>query len=336
MVVLGLGLVLAGMGMGYALRDLHAAGSKHGAGKREPAAAGDGPADTGSPPVSIRTRAAAGGALRLEDVERLVDAMNPEQREHVLGDAATFGKLVRGEEVRDDALAEAHAEGLDKKAEVAYLMQRAAAEVLFDRFMGRAVTARLPEDFPTHAQMLDFYKKNQDDFEISTRVPLWEILLRFPSAATPGQMDAGVRTARSIVRQIQAGKLSFAAAALKFSAQDASRASGGYMGLVELKSLRPTLREAVLKLAPGAVSDPLRSRDGIRILKRGDIVPAQTLSFAQVRVQLRERLRAAAARKLREQILDHLAQSHPSSINGKTLEEWRAHLRATALDKPGR
>ena len=87
------------------------------------------------PSQAPATDSYVGSEFGYQDVERLLETLTPVRRAEVLGDADAFDRLVREESVRQSVLEAARAAGFTQDARVIYLMERAAAQVLFNTFM---------------------------------------------------------------------------------------------------------------------------------------------------------------------------------------------------------
>jgi parvulin-like peptidyl-prolyl isomerase len=94
--------------------------------------------------------------------------------------------------------------------------------------------------------------------------------------------------AEAIVARLRAGE-DFAAVARQHSAA-ASKANGGQIGTVAHGELHPDIEKVAFALAVGAVSDPIRSGDGYRILKVADKADRSVVPFEEARDTIRQRI----------------------------------------------
>jgi peptidyl-prolyl cis-trans isomerase SurA len=114
-------------------------------------------------------------------------------------------------------------------------------------------------------------------------------------------------------KRIVAGQADFAALAREHS-QDASAAQGGDLGWASPGQFVPEFEEAMNRLAPGQVSDPLVSRFGVHLIqlmerRKATLTPAEQ----------REAVRAM----LREKKLDEAYSAWAQDIRGKAYVELR-------------
>ena len=106
------------------------------------------------------------------------------------------------------------------------------------------------------------------------------ILLAWPAAATPVQLDSVRRVAASLQGDIVAGRIPFDSAARRFSHDSASAQQGGNIGLVTRGQLVPPLENAIFSLAENQVSQPVESPYGLHII---EVTGRQTPTLQQFR-----------------------------------------------------
>jgi peptidyl-prolyl cis-trans isomerase SurA len=114
------------------------------------------------------------------------------------------------------------------------------------------------------------------------------ILLRPAPGVAP---DSAMRRLAGFKRQIEAGTARFEDLAREHS-QDGSAAQGGELGWAAAGSFVPEFEEAIARLSPGALSDPVVTRFGVHLI--------QLLDRRQVAVDPKQ-LREQARNALREQ-----------------------------------
>ena len=91
-----------------------------------------------------------------------------------------------------------------------------------------------------------------------------------------------------------------------FSGHDSGHVSGCQWPGGQLPYIGPSALEAVLELAPGEISEPVRSGMGVHLLRLIDATPATQPSFEEIEPQIRsEWVRRAGDRALRD-YLDQL------------------------------
>ncbi len=136
------------------------------------------------------------------------------------------------------------------------------------------------------------------------------ILLR-PTAQL--SRDQAVARLQDVRRQIQSGQTAFARAAQALS-QDGSAAQGGDLGWASPGQFVPEFEQAMNRLQPGQISDPLVSRFGVHILEVTD--------RRQVAVPEKDQ-RDMARAALREKRMDETYERWVEDIRGRAYVEMR-------------
>jgi peptidyl-prolyl cis-trans isomerase SurA len=143
-----------------------------------------------------------------------------------------------------------------------------------------------------------------------TQVHARHILLRPAGALT----EVGARRKLEEFRQrVQAGQADFAALARENS-QDASASRGGDLGWTNPGTFVPEFEEALSRLSPGEVSEPVVSRFGVHLI--------QLLERRQSKLDNREQ-REAVRNMLREKRLDEAFVQWAQDVRGRAYVEFR-------------
>jgi peptidylprolyl isomerase len=261
-----------------------------------------------------------------EDVAEVVGVLGAEERARVLADEAAFAQLVGREGTRRSVIRAARKAGLGSNPQVEVLMRRSADQVLFDTYVRLKAGSVVKADFPTDAQVRDFYEKNKAQFQIDARIPVWQIFLSIPKEADEAKIAETERAANDLVKSLRAGKLTFAQAADEHSDNEASRLNGGLMGNLKVSELIPEVKSTVLALKPGEISAPVRSQAGIHIMKRGERIEAKALPLEQVYDGIRKSLRQAAATRARQMVVSQAQAAFEDAPSGEDIEKWRETL----------
>jgi peptidylprolyl isomerase len=278
--------------------------------------------------------APAGQSLKQEDVTILLGLLPIEQRAAMLGDEKAFMQLAEQEARNRAVLAAARANGLADNPDVQRLMQRGADRVLADVYLNQVIRSNLPKDFPSDAQVKEYYEKNKEDFQTPERVHLWQIYLPLDKDA---EAEALTRKANALVVDLRKGRKKFESVAAAESQHQQSRLNGGYLGLLRMDELLVEVRAAIKGMKEGDISHPIRTESGIHIVKRGATVPAQTLAFEYVEMQIRQVLVREAIAQTRAAVLTKIAETYPVSLDAKSVEQRRQQLKAQPLaqETPG-
>jgi peptidyl-prolyl cis-trans isomerase D len=129
------------------------------------------------------------------------------------------------------------------------------------------------------------YNNGIDQYTTPEQVRASHILLK-----TEGKDDAAVKTkAEEILKQARAGA-DFADLAKKNSEDDASAKNGGDLDYFGRGRMVPEFDAAVFAMAPGQISDLVKTQYGYHIIKLVDKKTATTRTLAEVRQQITDQL----------------------------------------------
>ncbi|MGH7828964.1 MAG: peptidylprolyl isomerase [Candidatus Binatia bacterium] len=137
-----------------------------------------------------------------------------------------------------------------------------------------------------------YYKLNATRYADDEKIHLRHILLSLPQDASSERRTEVMQKALEIRQQTMAGE-DFAELARKYS-EGAGAAEGGDIGWVSKNSLLKEIEEVARQLAPGTVSQPLRTMLGIHLIKVEGKLPPRPLPLHQVAGKIKEELYAKA------------------------------------------
>lgn len=274
--------------------------------------------------------------VSFEYIRRLLANAEANQRRTVLADKEKFRQFIEQEARGRSLLAAARANNLHEDPDIRFVMQRAAENVLKQVYLNRLISNQLPADFPSDAQVRDYYEEHRDRFRLGDRLHVWQVYLPFSEGSDESAKEKVTEKARGIAADIRSGQVSFSQAAREYSAHAPSRNNGGYLGLVKVDELRPELADAILDLKEGRVSDPIVTPEGVHIIRKGETVAGREVALDEVRDQVRQILLNQARGRLRQAIYDKAADTYPVALKQNRIEEWRLRLRTdTAGEKTG-
>ena len=249
------------------------------------------------------------------------------ERAQLLGDPARFRAFVEQEIARRRLLVAARTDGLADDPRVAWLAGRAGEQVVVNAFVNARIVAAVGPGFPDDERVREFYEANRERYALPERVAVSQIYLAGPQGSASRQR--AVREAQAILAGIRDGSVSFELAAAEHSGHAASATNGGFMGLVKVVDLRPELREAVLALAPGEVSEPLVGVEGVHLVRRGPTLPAQVPALDAVRERVVADLKRVASTELRRKLATSALEASTERPETQEIERWRAALLAS-------
>lgn len=192
------------------------------------------------------------------------------------------------------------------------------------------------------AKYFDAHRRQYDGGEVRAS----HILLRLEGPLDPAVVEAALAKAAVIRQQIADGKLTFAAAAAKYSAGP-SRHNGGDQGFFPRRGVMvEPFAQAAFALEPGEVSQPVLTPFGVHLIQATDAKPGK-----QTWQAVRPLLEADAARDLFQQLgaeerkaakiefTGNTSYLHPETgklVPGKPAATESAAATAPAADAPAK
>ena len=265
--------------------------------------------------------------LELSDLQKTLSVLDANQRKSVLADEKVFKAFVEKEADNVSVLIAARSNKVDQSKKTLILAQRGVDNIVRELYLNQLLTSKIPADFPTEKQVQDYYDKNKDNFVIEERVHTWQIFLPIKEDMSVKDIELLKKKAESITNNLKKKKTDFVSAANKHSKHEASRLSGGYMGLIKISEFKPEIKAAIKTLKQGDISKPIKTDDGIHILKRGAIVPKQDITLEQVKPKITELMLKQLRIQIRQAVFKQASITYPVDLDDKNMEEWRLKLR---------
>jgi len=155
---------------------------------------------------------------------------------------------------------------------------------------------------PTPADVERHYNNNIDQYSNPEQVRASHILLK-----TEGKDEAAVRKqAESILAEVKSGG-DFAALAIKYSEDEGSKARGGDLDFFGRGAMVKPFEDVAFALAPGQISDLVKSDFGFHIIKVVDKRAAGQRPLAEVRNQIVEQVKSERAQEEASRLSTQLA-----------------------------
>jgi len=133
-----------------------------------------------------------------------------------------------------------------------------------------------------------YYDAHLDDYAVLDRVKVRDILFALEAGADE-EAVARTRAKAEEVRRMALDGHDFAALARQFS-EGAGADKGGELGTFSRGEMAPELEEAVFALKRGEVSQPIRTADGLHLLRADEHITAGHRPLDDVRDAIRESL----------------------------------------------
>jgi len=159
----------------------------------------------------------------------------------------------------------------------------------------------------TDEEMLNFYNKHINRFTPELWVKLYHILIRCPRDAEATVVNKSRERVNKILANIRAGE-SFEGMARDFS-EDSSAHLGGSLGFVKKGATWPEVDAIAFSIAPGLVSDPVRTDAGFHILRVTERRGGVPDSFESVKETCRKAVLTAKQSEAIQQLTDRLRAS---------------------------
>jgi peptidyl-prolyl cis-trans isomerase D len=155
---------------------------------------------------------------------------------------------------------------------------------------------------PTGAEIENYYRANAAEFATPAQVCARHVLVKVKqdAAATDGHEDAEAsKLAAALLARLKGGE-AFEKVA-KEKSEDSSAANGGSLGCFGREQMVPEFSTAAFNLAPGGMSDVVKSSFGYHIIKVDSTLPATTQTLDQARKRIEAQLQDSKSRELASQ-----------------------------------
>jgi parvulin-like peptidyl-prolyl isomerase len=265
--------------------------------------------------------------LQFSDVKNILSLADENERKKILADEKAFINFVNQEASNASVLIAARANKIETSQRAQILAQRSVDNIVREIYLNQLVASKIPADFPTDKQVQEYYEKNKDKFVIEERIHIWQIFLPINEGMSKKEIELLKKDAESIRNDLKKKKIDFANAVGKYSKHDASRLNGGYMGLIKISDLKPEFKSLIPTLKQGNVSKPIKTDEGIHIIKLGAIVPKQEIALEEIKPKIRKVMLQQLKGQIRQAIFKQASITYPVDLNDKKTEEWRLKLR---------
>lgn len=172
---------------------------------------------------------------------------------------------------------------------------------------------------PTGTEVENYYRANPAEFTTPPQVCGRHILVKLKQSADAkeGHDDASAKAmAEAALARLKKGE-PFEKVA-KEASEDTSAANGGSLGCFGREQMVPEFSSAAFSLAPGAMSDLVKSSFGYHIIKVDTTLPGSTQPLDQARKRIETQLQDSKSRELASQKAEAIAAALKA---GQTLEQ---------------
>lgn len=159
-----------------------------------------------------------------------------------------------------------------------------------------------------------YYNRNLFQYQLGEQAEASHILLQPESEADE---DATRTLAARLADRARSGE-DFAALARTYSADEATAEAGGGLGVFGPDEMLPEVSEAVFEMAPGQISDPIRTDYGFHVIRLESRQPAETKDLSEVEGEIETRLRQEKAGEL---LTERVLELGERTASADSLEE---------------
>jgi peptidyl-prolyl cis-trans isomerase SurA len=159
----------------------------------------------------------------------------------------------------------------------------------------------------TEDEIRDEYKKRRERYSVPGKLTVSHILFLLPPEASPEEEAQVRQKATKVLQALRHGK-DFAELARQYS-EGPSAERGGLLGTFRVGELLPGFEEAAQNLAPGEISDLVRTRAGFHIIRVEDRQKGGYRDLEEVREEIKADLLQAKTERRYDEWLETLRQS---------------------------
>ncbi len=258
------------------------------------------------------------------EVREILDVQGPEVRKHLGSSLPDLDKLVRSELVRKSLIAEARDKGWEKKPDVQVLMARAKEQALLSAYVQSFV--RPPASYPPEDEVKAAYEGNKKALMTPVQYQLATLFVASRDTTDKAQTSAAAKKVSELSAQLQKTPGDFARLAKEQSDQKETAARGGEIGWVTENQLMPELRPVITKLEKGAISAPLKIKNGWHLVKLMDKRASRLRTFDESRAALVASMRLRKTQENERLYLESVLQKSVLTVNQIELSKFQDAL----------
>jgi peptidyl-prolyl cis-trans isomerase D len=142
----------------------------------------------------------------------------------------------------------------------------------------------------------DYYEANKEEFHTPKTVEARHILIKTDQNADTETAENARKKALEILKMARADQ-DFAQLAKQYS-EGPTRDKGGYLGAFKKEDMVKPFSDKAFSMKAGEISDPVRTRFGWHIIKVEKVDEEMTLSLAEAKLKIRQKLTEERAKAL--------------------------------------
>jgi peptidylprolyl isomerase len=243
--------------------------------------------------------------ITVSQARAMIAAVDPDTRRRLTIDPNALKEFLRNVLVQRAVLAQAQAEKWEQRPDVANLLARTREQVVVKSYL--AAHAMPPPAFPSEAEIKAAYEQNKAQFMQPRGYHLVQLFVPKPAA---GAADDGKRRLAALRTQIERGHLAMADAAKHDTTVQYTDP-----GWVTEKQLLPSVKDAVLGLQEGGMTDPLCVENGCHLIRLLATRPAGPTPLLELREGLIRAMRQQKQADLERVYASGLLAKQPVAID---------------------
>ena len=179
-------------------------------------------------------------------------------------------------------------------------------EIERDQLVGREIRGKVSV---TPEEVQRYYEAHLSEYSTPEKVQVAHIVLRLDQDAPPDKVAATTAKAQELYERIKKGA-DFAALAKQYS-EDPSGENGGDLGWFKPGELLDSLEKAAVRLKVGEVSEPVRTKVGLHLLKVEAREGAAHQNLDELSDQIKQQLyNAALEERFQKWLTEDLRKRH--------------------------
>jgi peptidyl-prolyl cis-trans isomerase D len=147
----------------------------------------------------------------------------------------------------------------------------------------------------TEQELRDFYDANSERFVVPKTVEARHILIRLPADAPPEAVEKAQGKIQDILKMAREGK-DFSELAKQHSEDEGSKTQGGALGAFPKEAMIQPFADVAFALPPGQISDPVRTRFGLHLIRVEKVNDGRTRGFEEAKADIQSQLTRERAR----------------------------------------
>lgn len=265
-----------------------------------------------------------------QDFEAEMERIPLEHRTEVLASKSRIAKLLENLIINKTLAAQARSAGIDREPMMAKQMELAVERLLGQEQVNRAIKTVTVPNFDLLAREL--YQTGIENYTLPAKVHASHILVDTKNRTS----DEALQRIRQVREQVIGGK-KFDELALEYSDDPSAKGNKGDLGFFEEgKMVKPFTDAAFALVAPGDISEPVKTIFGYHIILLHEKQPKKVRPFEEVKEMVIQTNRDKYLKEYRSKLLGGILSDPSLKLNEEVVNGYLTTLDFKAGDiKPG-